>query len=241
MRLLSISTSTPHGTVAVLDGDRVLASASYDDLAGHAERLFGLVDQALGEAGLNRRDLEAIACDIGPGSFTGVRVGVASAKGMALALGVPVAGVMSLEAMAARAFAESRAQPGDVVGASLDAKKGEIFLALFDASLAPILEAVHVARPLAHETLVQATRGRRFILIGEPLVARALDTGAPRDPAEGADANAPNAMPVELPEAAWIGRVAMARLLARGGVDPEALEPLYVRPPDAKPALPGGA
>jgi tRNA threonylcarbamoyladenosine biosynthesis protein TsaB len=240
VKLLSISTSTPHGTVAVLDGDRLLASTSYDDLAGHAEKLFGLVDQALSAAGLNRRDLEAIACDVGPGSFTGVRVGVASVKGMALALGVPVVGVMSLEAMAARAFAEGRARTDDVVGVSLDAKKGEVFLALFDASLTPLLEAAHIARPLAHETLVRATSGRSFILIGEPLVAQPLSTGAPSDPARSPDASAPVLPPPELPEAAWIGRVAMARLMTGGGVDPAVLEPLYVRPPDAKPARTSG-
>lgn len=214
MKLLSISTSTPHGSVAVLDGASVLSTASYDDLAGHAEKLFSLIDQALAEAGLSRHELQAIACDIGPGSFTGVRVGVASAKGAALAIGVPVVGVMSLEAMAARAFAEGRARPGDLVAATLDAKKGEVFLAIFDASLAPVLEAAHAARPSAQAALDEAAAGRSFVIVGE-------QPGQPVKP--------------ELPEAAWIGRVAMARLASGGGVDPAALEPVYVRPPDAKP------
>ncbi|HLM73993.1 MAG TPA: tRNA (adenosine(37)-N6)-threonylcarbamoyltransferase complex dimerization subunit type 1 TsaB [Polyangiaceae bacterium] len=226
MKLLAISTSTPHGSVALLDADalptaaRELASASYDDLAGHAERLFSLIDQVLQEGGVERSAIGAIACDIGPGSFTGVRVAVASAKGAAVALGLPVIGVTSLEALAARAFAEGRAHPGDLVAAAVDAKKGEVFLAVFDASQASlelVLPPCHVPRAAVAEVLAKAAEGRTLVLVGEP--AAPLSEGPPP----------------ELPEAAWIGRVAAARLFSGGGVDPAALEPLYVRPPDAKP------
>jgi tRNA threonylcarbamoyladenosine biosynthesis protein TsaB len=221
VKLLALSTSTPHGSVALLDARsgavRELAVASYDDLAGHAERLFSLIDQVLAEAGVQKSDLGAIACDVGPGSFTGVRVAVASAKGAAIALGLPVLGVTSLEALAARAFAEGRAQPGDLVAAAVDAKKGEVFLAILETSLDFVLAPSHVARGLVEEVLAREARGRSLILVGEP-------------PAPAPDARA------ELPEASWIGRVAAARLLAGGGVDPAVLEPLYVRPPDAKPS-----
>ena len=80
MKLLALSTATPRCSVAVVDDDRVLAQGGYDDEMRHAERLFGLVDEVLASAGVERGELEAIACDLGPGSFTGVRVGVASAK-----------------------------------------------------------------------------------------------------------------------------------------------------------------
>lgn len=219
MKLLALSTSTPHGSVALVDAgdaDRVLATAAHDDLAGHAERLFALIDQVLADARLDKTSISAIACDLGPGSFTGVRVAVASAKGVALALGLPVVGVTSLEALAARAFADGRAKPGNLVAATLDAKKGEVFLALLDASLEPVVPPAHVARGAALHVLTSAAQGRPFTVIGEPL----LDPSAPP----------------ELPEAAWIARVGAARLKAVGGVDPAALEPLYVRPPDAKPS-----
>src|SRR4051812_25416291 len=106
MKVLALSTSTPRGSVAVVDDGAVLASVAYVDLKSHAERIFGSIDLALAKAGLERSTIAAVACDLGPGSFTGVRVGVASAKGIALALGVPVFGVSSLEVMAAAAFTE---------------------------------------------------------------------------------------------------------------------------------------
>ncbi|MCK6589351.1 MAG: tRNA (adenosine(37)-N6)-threonylcarbamoyltransferase complex dimerization subunit type 1 TsaB [Polyangiaceae bacterium] len=223
MKLLALSTSTPHGSVALLDAlpDAVheLASASYDDLTGHAERLFALIDQVLEQAKVDRSALEVIACDIGPGSFTGVRVAVASAKGAAVALGLPLVGVTSLEALAARAFAEGRAQPGDLVAAAIDAKKSELFVAILEgshSSLEFVLPPSHVPRAEVDALLAAAAGDHRLIVVGEPPL--------------------PTDFPPELPEAAWIGRVAAARYFAGGGVDPAALEPLYVRPPDAKPS-----
>ena len=100
MKVLALSTSTPRGSAAVLEGDRVLGAASYEDLAAHAERLFSAIDEALRAAGVARNAIEQLACDVGPGSFTGVRVAVSAAKGIALALGARVVPVASLEAMA---------------------------------------------------------------------------------------------------------------------------------------------
>lgn len=223
MKLLALSTSTPHGSVALLDAlphtVHELASASHDDLAGHAERLFSLIDQVLKEGGIEKSALGAIACDIGPGSFTGVRVAVASAKGAAVALGLPVVGVTSLEALAARVFGEGRARPGDLVAAAVDAKKGELFVAVLESSLEFVLHPSHVPRAEVEAVLAKAAGGRNLVLVGEPA------------------AHLPAETPPELPEAAWIGKVAAARFFSSGGVDPAALEPLYVRPPDAKPSV----
>src|SRR5690606_17703941 len=101
--VLGITTASPRGGACVLDGSRVAGRAGYEDEMRHAEQLFATIDEALAAAGLGRGALEAIACDVGPGSFTGVRVGLASAKGIALALGVPLLPVLSLEAMAGAA------------------------------------------------------------------------------------------------------------------------------------------
>lgn len=227
MILLAFSTSTPRGSVAVVRDGALVAEADYVDLQGHAERLFEAIDTALSRASATRADVGAIACDIGPGSFTGVRVGVASAKGIALALGVPVVGVISLEAMAKAAFESGAAGPEEVVVAALDAKKGEVFLGAYRASgeavIAPSARALD-----ASAFAIDAASSARVVIAGEVAAGIELPEGArhARGPA------------IDLPDAAWIGRIGAARLAASGAVDLELVEPLYVRPPDAVPMAP---
>lgn len=225
MRLLAISTSTPRGSAAVLDASGVLAISTYADLEGHAERIFLAVDEALASAGLSRAALTAFACDVGPGSFTGVRVGVAAAKGMALGRGAALIGAGSLESMAFAAFASGAAGPNDLVVAALDAKKNELFLAGYDAALTPILAPCHVPLGEAASVVLGAAvkPGGALRVVGE--VAASVAGLAPlvlRGPA------------LDLPDAAAVGRVALGRL-SLGSGDPELVEPVYVRPPDAKP------
>jgi len=234
MKLLAISTSTPRGSAAVLDDTCVLAESGYTDLAGHAERLFLAAEEALRAAGLAPEAIDAFACDLGPGSFTGVRVGVAAAKGMALGRGALLVGVSSLEAMAAAAFACGAARPEDIVVAAIDAKKQELFLAAFDASgvccwsprHVPVVEAASLvlAGPGA-----EIPPGGSLRIVGEAAAEdAALAPYMLRDPS------------FDLPDAAAVGRVAALRLGAgdHASFDPELAEPLYVRPPDAKPMAP---
>ncbi|WP_437637901.1 tRNA (adenosine(37)-N6)-threonylcarbamoyltransferase complex dimerization subunit type 1 TsaB [Sorangium sp. So ce854] len=265
MKLLALSTSTPRGSAALLDaadldgparsaappsgdlpashaatapdaGARLLAATTYADLHGHAERIFGAIDQVLAAAGVTAAAVRALGCDVGPGSFTGVRVAVAAAKGVALALDVPAVGVTSLEAMAAAAFAAGAAGPGDLLVPLIDAKKGEVFLAAFDGPAAPPeMPPRHVPRDAALDAVAALAAGRRIVVVGA--VAEEIDALRPL---------AARGEALDFPHAAWIGRLAIARLRAaaaggerwRGAAehDPALLEPLYVRAPDAKPA-----
>lgn len=227
MKVLAVSTSTPRGSAALVRNGAPIAEATYVDLQGHAERLFDAIDEALARAGEARASIDAIACDVGPGSFTGVRVGVASGKGIALALGAPLVGVVSLEAMAVAAFAEGAAEQGDVVIAALDAKKSEVFLAAYDASGEALLAPC--TRPLgaAAFSLEGLPSGARLVAVGEIAASLALPDGVrhARGPA------------LDLPDAAWIGRIALRRLAAGVPSDPSQCEPLYVRAPDATPMV----
>ena len=101
MRLLAVETSTLAGGVALLEGERLRGEYVLDVSATHSERLMPAIDRLLGDAGWGARDLQALAVAVGPGSFTGLRIGLSAVKGLALALGIPVAAVPTLDAMAA--------------------------------------------------------------------------------------------------------------------------------------------
>ncbi len=123
--ILAFDTSAAHCAAALLLGDRVILRLE-EMQKGQAERLFPMLEEMLTEAGVAWRDLAAIAVGTGPGNFTGVRISVAAARGLALALAVPAIGVTRLEAMAYGA-----ARPVSVVE---DARRGEVYVqSFFDA------------------------------------------------------------------------------------------------------------
>lgn len=101
MRVLAVETSTLAGGVAVLDGDRVVGEYLLDVRVTHSERLMVAIDRVLGDAGLSIGDLDGVAVAIGPGSFTGLRIGLGTVKGLVFARSIPVAAVPTLDAMAA--------------------------------------------------------------------------------------------------------------------------------------------
>ena len=129
------------------DQDRILGAAGADIGRGHAERLMEFVDAALDAAGMTLQDIGRIAVTIGPGSFTGIRVGVAVARGLALALGVPAVGVSTLSALAADR------QVGAPLLVAMDAKREEVYWQSFAAdggeTSLPAIASVEEARAVA--------------------------------------------------------------------------------------------
>lgn len=225
MIVLALSTSSPRGTVAIARDGEIAARVAYDGGTSHAERLFAAIDDTMAHAGVTRGDLRALACDIGPGSFTGVRVAVASAKGIAVALGIPIVGVGALESMA---FAASTLAGGREVLAIVDARKGEVFAAAYDASLSTTWGPEHVARADTAR-LVELATSRDALVVGEIVTDLDGFTSPPR------------AADVDLPDAASIARCASSRLALVSPVDAgqrydaALLDIAYVRAPDAKP------
>jgi tRNA threonylcarbamoyl adenosine modification protein YeaZ len=132
MLTLGIETSSPRGSVALTDGVAPLAELSHDQAEGHAERLLPLIEQLCQSVQIERHQLERIAVGLGPGSFTGLRVGIALAQGLALGLSIPVVGVPSLAALS---WEGQRRCQEDWVGAVLDARRGELFFAIYDRQL----------------------------------------------------------------------------------------------------------
>ena len=100
MKILAVDTATAWQSVAVLDGEKVLARADEDAEGAQAKRLVPAIDRVLASCGMTLADLEGLAVSIGPGSFTGLRVGLATMLGFRLVTGLPLAAVPTLEAMA---------------------------------------------------------------------------------------------------------------------------------------------
>lgn len=225
--LLAVSTSSPRGSVAVIRGDRVLSSVTYEGGTEHAERLFAAIDAAMTEAGVTRGDLGAVACDVGPGSFTGVRVGLAACQGIAVGLSIPAVGVGSLEAMA---FAARESEGGAAVLAVLDARKGEVFAAIHDRDGVAVWGPRHLPREeVAALAAARAEHAPAAVVVGEVLAEMPGDVAA----VVGAPIRA---RALDLPDAVAIGRAAAIRLGdGPAAFDPALLEPVYVRAPDARP------
>ena len=220
MLLLAINTAGPDCAVALArsgaGGGEILAQESERIGRGHAERLMPTIEDLLSEAGVAFADLDRIVVTTGPGSFTGVRVGIAAARGLALALDIRCVGVNSLEALA---LPVSRQEHTGTVVAALDAKRGEVYLLARDlASHHTQIEATALHVEGVADRLRQAIRPLFVTGSGAPIVADALG---------GAEVAV-----LETAESPAIEDVAMLGLGAEGHSPPT---PLYLRGADAKP------
>src|SRR5215813_9385639 len=129
--ILGLDTGSPVASIALVVDGR-LAGQSARPVTSHGAALPGAVAQLLDDAHLRAADLTGIAVGIGPGSFTGLRIGLSYAKGLAFATGARIVGVNSLDAMALAALEAPAARPGLQVCALLDARKGEVYAALYE-------------------------------------------------------------------------------------------------------------
>lgn len=137
MIILAIDTSGVDCSACLYDSEKdiVLGEVTQNIGKGHAELLMGIIDDALRQSPVSLDDVERIAVTIGPGSFTGIRVGVAAARGFALSLGIEAVGVTTLETLAAQHL---RDNPGVPVAVGLDAKRQEAYVQMFASSGAPL-------------------------------------------------------------------------------------------------------
>lgn len=216
MKLLAIDTAANLCAACVWDtATGAERGRSVADLGkGHAEYLMTTIAEALEAAGCTYADLGMLAVATGPGSFTGVRVGVATARGLALALKIPAVGISTLDAIAAEAAAS---HPGRRVLVAIAAGRGELYVALYDelAKLiyGPMVTTIETALDIAREDVP--------VLAGS--AAREI-------------AAALGSLPQRFgPETATADIATYARLAAARGAGPQPPVPLYLREPDAKP------
>jgi tRNA threonylcarbamoyladenosine biosynthesis protein TsaB len=220
--------------VGVADEDHVLAERSLPISGSHATSLLGLVQQVFAQAGISVSDLDAIAISRGPGSFTGLRIGMSVAKGLALATGAPVVGVCTLKGLAVAA----RPRLGFVC-AALDARKGEIYAATYRWHDSEI-ECVRPPEVLSPQSLID-TIPAPCLVVGDAVDVYGRQ---PRWQDRGGVEVAP--FLVVSPSGGIVARLGAARLHAAGPDDVVGMEPTYVRPPEAEIArddrgVPGGS
>lgn len=229
MVLLALETATPTCGVAVLRDDTILAQAHLHRPRVHSERLTPLVEDTLRHADVEPEALEAVAVSMGPGSYTGLRIGVSTAKGWALATDAALVGVPTLEAYAAQLGPV--ATTGDVVCALLDARRDEVYAGAYRIATDGLDEhAPTKVLPVdALSDWVGAVDGQVW-LVGD---------GAPK----AQDAFAAGEVSSLLvssedvpPSAAWVARRGRRRVDTDGPDDLDTFEPFYVKDVHATPA-----
>jgi tRNA threonylcarbamoyladenosine biosynthesis protein TsaB len=204
VRILAFETSTARGSVALWEGDRAVASACHEQPNAHAEALMPLMTRLLADAGWSKNSLDRLGVGLGPGSFTGLRVGIALADGLSLGLDRPLIGVPSLRAMVAGPLSEGRSP----CAAVLDARRGELFVAIYDAAheLCP-------ASVVPRAELASFLRQRQVrLVVGSSAEGASEDLDYPR----GEDLDLPHARRV-------------AELAAQADPSASSAQPIYVR------------
>jgi len=218
MRILAVDTTTESASAALLEDGRTRAETGLDLFGSQSTRLLSAVDHLLGSLGWTARDLDGFAVSPGPGSFTGIRVGLSTVQAFAFASGKPIAAVSSLEALAWK----HREAGARLVCPLLDAKKGEIYGALYEFRGGGMREAVSQRNDLPERFLAGLPKGRAVLFAGNGAVL------------------CESLIRTKFKDKAWfsgrsrfiaseIGALGAALLADGKGLGPEQVAPLYFR------------
>lgn len=208
MRILALDTTGEYGSIALVEDDRIVEEVPLHSPDGYGHVLFGEIEALLARNGFGLDQMDAFASASGPGSFTGVRVGLTAVKGLAEASGRKAVAISNLQALAWFGTQSLRATV-------IDARRGEVYGAVYDGALRPVCEEVVMKFPAWLATLPKGEL--EFITSGYP-VPEGL----------GPVTKAPRAL------AGAIGRIAMQRLCEGLAQDPAEIDANYVRRSDAE-------
>jgi len=223
MKILAVETATLAGSVALCEDDQLLGEITLELPRKHSERLVPSIEFLLDQHQLKPQELDGLAVDIGPGSFTGLRVGLATMKGLAFSLNKPLVGVDSLEILV-----QNLSPASGLLVPILDARKGQIFAALFRGQGQGRPERISEDWVLNPEDLVKKI-SEPALLFGEgaqvyrEVLSRTLGEQARFAP-PGSD----------YPRALHLAQLARPRLVSGEGRDPDQWVPRYLRLSDAE-------
>lgn len=218
--LLAIETSTEACSAALMMGDAIITRSEIAPRR-HAELILPMIQSLLEEAGISRRRLDGIAVGRGPGAFTGVRLAISIAQGLALGLDLPVVPVSSLAALALDAPSDV-ASTGNAILAVIDARMGEIYAAAFQRSEEGLVESISPETVGHADQLILPQRAQWSVVgTGWDAYRDVLLTRLPAIPvfAQGA----------RYPQASAVLRLAAPQFLRGAGLLPEAALPVYLR------------
>jgi len=223
--LLAIENSGLTGSIALLTPDGCLAENTLVSKKSHSKRLLASIDALFSETGTDMEVVDAIAVSLGPGSFTGLRIGLATAKGLCMAAGKPLIGIPTLEALAIQLGIQPRQ-----VCAVLDARKGEVFAACYKNSGKGL--TVTMAPTNVPPDRLTAMIAEPTLLVGDGL--QLLDLPRADDPDSLFWVAPPSLF---FPRASAVGHLALERYAAGRFTDVFSAAPLYLRASDAEIAL----
>jgi tRNA threonylcarbamoyladenosine biosynthesis protein TsaB len=219
-KILALDTSSERCSVALLQGHVLISELRLHLPQTHSKTLLGAIEYLLGKLGWRLNDLGLVAAGIGPGSFTGIRIGIGSALGIAQSLSIPFAGVSGLDALAHQlSFLEAR------IGAVLDAHRSQAYYAEYIGSKGRI-RGTRKYSLMDISDLERQLADRHLYIVGETEVCHFKSS-------KKSSGEWPRVVPSDLFLAAAIGRLAFSRKKSWRSGNYVVSEPAYVRPPDA--------
>lgn len=225
MHTLAFDTSSQTASVAILHGQSVLYDTVLDTGRNHSEVLLPAIHEALSLSGVKMSDIGLLACTLGPGSFTGLRIGVSTLKGLMMATKKPAAGVSSLEALALNVGMTDK-----TIGAMLDAGRGQVYLAYYRCAQDGSLMRLSDEKAVSPDRM-EAFTDKEVIYVGD---------GATKY-AEALRKKSPNLYRIAPDEqqhirASCVGMLGIRKNQSGDLLDVNALAPIYLRSADAAPA-----
>jgi len=224
MRILGIDTATSCGGIGLIDDDAVVAEYAFDHEETPSARLVPAIQALLKEAGITVNEIDGMAVSLGPGSFTGLRVGLSAVKGLALATEKPVAGVPTLDALATQ-LPPTTSQICPLV----DARKDEVYTALYEQGGNGNVEQLTPYQVLSPSRLLEELPLQETVFVGDgvevygELIVERLGDKALFAPPH-----------LRYLRGTTVAKLGLQRLAHGGGDDIASLAPIYVRPSDAE-------